>query len=401
MSKTITVIGGGAAGVFAAINCKLNNQNNKVIVLEKSQKLLQKVKVSGGGRCNVTHACFDPKELTQYYPRGEKELLGPFHQFAPGDMFEWLGNLGVNLKIEDDNRVFPDTDDSQTIIDCFTKQLNKLGIEVKYGEGVTAITKTENNWQIKTSSNSYESQSVIIASGSSNAAWKLIKELGHSIVEPLPSLFTFNINDTRIKEIPGISVPNANVRFNSLESAGPLLITHWGMSGPAILKLSAWGARDLHKVNYQFTLQVNWLGDYDYNDCIEALLNEKQKQPRQKVMNNPLFMLPKRLWNNLCMAAKIPAHCNWADVSNKHLENLSQQLTLGRYHVNGKSTFKEEFVTCGGVELKEINFKTFESKICPGIYFAGEVLNIDAVTGGFNFQAAWTGAWIAAKHCSD
>ena len=398
MNKVI-IIGGGAAGYFTAINAKENNPNLDITILEKGKEVLQKVKISGGGRCNVTHACFEPKELVKFYPRGEKELLGPFHKFMTGDTFEWFDNRGIPLKIEADNRVFPEANTSQAIVDCFQNAVDNLGIKVLKSHGVDSVYQQENKWVINTKEKIFEADKLVIAAGSSKKVWELCKTLNHSIVEPVPSLFTFNINDKRIVDLLGISVPNATVKIigTKLETEGPLLITHWGMSGPAILKLSAFGARILAEKNYQYNIEVNWLSR-PTNKILNVLLNLKKKEPRKTaILKSPFAEIPKRLWERLVLASEIKETKNWGDLRNIQLENLANQLTKGTFNANGRTTFKEEFVTAGGIDLKEINFKRFESKLHKNLFFVGEVLNIDAVTGGFNFQNAWTGGYICAK----
>lgn len=398
MNKII-IIGGGAAGYFTAINAKENNPDLDVTILEKGSDVLQKVKISGGGRCNVTHACFIPKDLTEFYPRGKKELLGPFHQFMTGDTFEWFENRGVPLKIEDDNRVFPEANTSQAIIDCFQNAVDNLGIKVLTNCGVNAVYQQENKWVINTKEQNFEADKVVIAAGSSKRIWDLCETLDHSVIEPVPSLFTFNINDKRLVDLLGISVPNATVSISGtkLEASGPLLITHWGMSGPAILKLSAFGARVLADKKYQYNVEVNWLSR-PTDQILNVLLNLKKKEPRKTViLKSPFTEISKRLWERFVIASEIRIDQNWADLNNKQLEGLANQLTKGVFNANGRTTFKDEFVTAGGVDLKEIDFKRFESKKHQNLFFVGEVLNIDAVTGGFNFQNAWTGGFICAK----
>ncbi len=404
--KKVIIIGGGAAGFFTAINAKEMNPELDVVILEKGKEVLQKVKISGGGRCNVTHACFEPKELVKFYPRGEKELLGPFHQFMTGDTFEWFEKNGIPLKIEVDNRVFPESNSSQTIIDCFVGKTTKLEIPVLKNHGVTSVLKEGETWIVNTKEQQFKCDFLVIAAGSSKKVWDLSESLGHSIISPVPSLFTFNIKDPRIKDLLGISVPNASVKLVDisltdrqikLEAFGPLLITHWGMSGPAILKLSAFGARILAKKNYEYEVEVNWLSR-PTNKIANVLLNLKKKQPRKQViLRSPFEEIPKRLWERFVIASQIKPTQNWADLSHIQIENLANQLTKSVFQAKGKSTFKEEFVTAGGVDLKEINFKKFESRIHQNLFFVGEVLNIDAVTGGFNFQNAWTGGFITAK----
>lgn len=399
MKKKLIVVGGGAAGFFAAINAAELNPNLEVLILEGSNKVLQKVKVSGGGRCNVTHACFTPNELIEFYPRGKKELLGPFHQFMTGDTMEWFENRGVPLKIEDDNRVFPESDSSQTIIDCFLESATNAGVVLKTSARVENIKKSNEKFIVKTNSEELAADYVLVAAGSNTKVWNLIETLGHKIIKPVPSLFTFKIKDEKLKGIPGISVPNASVKIlnSKLAEQGPLLITHWGLSGPGILKLSAWGALELSQKNYQFEIEVNWLSKKPQL-VLEILKSEKKKNAKKQVILRSVFEdISKRLWFKLVKAAQISETAQWAQLSNKQLENLATQLTKCTFKVTGKSTFKDEFVTAGGVDLKEINFKHFESKLHKNLFFAGEVLNIDAVTGGFNFQNAWTGGWIVAN----
>lgn len=402
----ILVVGGGAAGFFAAINTVEMNPNLSVAVLERSTKLLAKVKISGGGRCNVTHGEFDPMELINHYPRGKRELLGPFHRFMTGDVVSWFEERGVQLKIESDGRMFPVSDDSQTIIDCFLEEAKRLGITILKKQSVHSFHSEEDTWRIQTSTDSFTSKKVLVATGSNTRMWNLLEKAGHTIVPPVPSLFTFNIKDSRIKDLPGVAREAVvNILDDKgrivLENQGPLLITHWGMSGPAILKLSAWGARILASLNYHFTIQVNWLKDQDFENVIVDLKSKRKTDGRKSVIKHAEYKLPKRLWQSLVTAAGISPNNNWGDLTKTQFQNLAEQLTRGRFEVNGKSTFKEEFVTAGGVELSEIDFKTFESKLHPNLYLAGEVLNIDAITGGFNFQSAWTGAYLAAKALSD
>ncbi|MDI5895327.1 NAD(P)/FAD-dependent oxidoreductase [Flavobacterium algoritolerans] len=397
----IIIVGGGAAGFFTAINIVEKNPKLKVAILERGAEVLQKVRISGGGRCNVTHACFEPNELVKFYPRGEKELRGPFHQFCSGDTIEWFEKHGVELKIEADGRMFPVSNSSQTIIDCFLKATQKLGIAVLTGQSVQSIfnpeVSGENFWKIETQTENYLAEKLILATGSNPKVWEMLQNFGHAVVSPVPSLFTFNIKDSRIKELPGVAAQvTVKVKDTKLTSTGPLLITHWGMSGPAILKLSAWGARILHDKNYQFTIFVNWLNDEDTADVEKKLKDLKQEHAKKSVSKKSPFELTNRLWESLVLASGIEVETKWADLSKIQLQNLAIQLTNGTFQVNGKSTFKEEFVTAGGIDLKEINFKTMESKLHDNLYFAGEIVNIDAITGGFNFQNAWTSGFIVA-----
>jgi len=398
----VIIIGGGAAGFFTAINIAENNPKLKIILLERGSNVLTKVKVSGGGRCNVTHAEFIPKELTQNYPRGEKELLGPFHTFMTGDTIEWFEKRGVPLKIEEDGRMFPESNTSQTIIDCFLKETERLGVAILKNHSVKEIQKENEAWHISTEKGDFTSEKLVMATGSNTKIWDLLKKIGHTIVPPVPSLFTFNIKDERIKDLPGIATPASVVVVSKnnkvkLESEGPLLITHRGLSGPAILKLSAWGANELHAENYQFKIKVNWLLDVSIEEAFENLKRLREDNKKQSLNTYAQLGIPKRLWQSLVLTSGITATQKWAETTNKQLQKLADQLTQSVFEVNGKSTFKEEFVTAGGVDLKEIDFKHYKSKLHKNLYFAGEVLNIDAITGGFNFQNAWTGGYIVAK----
>ncbi|NVK28739.1 MAG: NAD(P)/FAD-dependent oxidoreductase [Flavobacteriia bacterium] len=404
--KTSIIIGGGAAGFFAAIACAEADPFSKVIILEKTPNVLGKVKISGGGRCNVTHACFSPDELVEFYPRGRVELLGPFNRFSTGDTMEWFSDHGVELKVEDDNRVFPITDDSQTIVDCLTEFAERAGVSVRTKSGVETIERNGDSWLVKLESKDViEADKVLIATGGSKKMWDSLKKLGHKIVEPVPSLFTFNIKDPRINGLAGVSVPNVELSlpaFN-MTAEGPLLVTHWGLSGPAILRLSAWGARELHDTSYRFILRVNFVPQLDEETLLDVM-NEFRKDPdqqRKRIHSNALFSLPLRLWKNICVAAKIPERATWSDVSKPLLRKFVTHLNQAEFVVSGKSTFKEEFVTAGGVDLSQIDFKTFSSKLYDNLFLAGEVLDIDAITGGFNFQAAWTGGWIAGHAMAD
>ncbi|KJD31592.1 flavoprotein [Tamlana nanhaiensis] len=397
----VIIIGGGAAGFFTAINIAEQNPDYKVAILEKAKMGLQKVKISGGGRCNVTHAEFIPQELVTNYPRGEKELLGPFHQFMTGDTMAWFEERGVALKIEDDGRMFPASNSSQTIIDCFLNEAKKYKIKIIYSSGVSNIEKHEDLWALQTKTETFHAEKLVVATGSSAKIWDVLKTLNHTIVKPVPSLFTFNVTDKRIKNIPGVVVPNVTVKVvnTHLESQGPLLITHVGFSAPSILKLSAFGAVELAEMNYHFDIEINFI-QQEFNACLEELKQLKQELAKKTMLKFAQFNIPKRLWQKLVTAAKIEDNHTWADINKNQLEGLAKQLTQAIFTVNGKSTFKDEFVTAGGVDLKEVNFKTFESKLHKNLFFAGEVLNIDAITGGFNFQNAWTSGFIVAKNIS-
>ena len=400
----IIIVGGGAAGFFTAINIVEKNPKLKVAILERGKNVLEKVRISGGGRCNVTHACFEPNELVKFYPRGEKELRGPFHKFCSGDTIEWFEKHGVELKIEDDGRMFPASNSSQTIIDCFINATHKLGIAVLTGQSVQSIFKSDSFWKIETQTENYLAEKLILATGSNPKIWELIQDFGHSIVAPVPSLFTFNIKDSRIKDLPGIAtLARVKVKDTKLMATGPLLVTHWGMSGPAILKLSAWGARILADKNYQFTIYVNWLNDLEHDEVEKILKDLKLEHAKKSVSKKSPFEFPNRLWESIVVASGIDSSTTigstkWADLNKIQLTNLANHLTNASFQVNGKSTFKEEFVTAGGIDLKEINFKTMESKLHPNLYFAGEIVNIDAITGGFNFQNAWTSGFILANN---
>ena len=400
MGKRVVIIGGGAAGYFAAIACAEANPEAEITLLEKGKDVLGKVLISGGGRCNVTHACFDPRELVTFYPRGSRELLGPFNKFQPGDTMEWFADRGVELKIESDNRVFPVTDSSQTIIDCLLEMADSNGITVLTSSGVKSFQPNDDEtWEVKTNDGTtYTADAVMIAAGSSKMMWDNLKKVGHKIIEPVPSLFTFNIKDPRIKGLSGISVPNATVQIaaSDLEASGPLLITHWGLSGPAVLRLSAWGARELSDRFYRFPILINWVGR-DEELVLADLNDEKKDSGKKRIGNHAMFGIPLRLWKSMVEAAGIKSTATWGDLSNKHLKDLCTELTCAVFQVSGKSTFKEEFVTAGGVDLKEVDFKTFQSRLCPNLYLAGEILDIDGITGGFNFQAAWTGGFLAGN----
>ena len=397
----VLVVGGGAAGFFAAINTAEQNPKLKIAILERGSNVLSKVKISGGGRCNVTHAEFIPQELVLNYPRGEKELRGPFHNYMTGDTMEWFESRGVPLKIEEDGRVFPVSNSSQTIIDCFLEQVKKYKIEVLLNHPVQGIRYKNETWELDTTTGVFSTPKLLIATGSNPKIWKLLASLGHEVISPVPSLFTFNIKDPRLKTIPGVVATDVRVSVvdSNLESEGPLLVTHAGLSAPSILKLSAYGALELAEKKYKFQIKVNFIKQ-EFSECLERLLEIKIAFPRKTILKSAQFDLPKRLWEQLVLASNIPADLRWAEVNKPQLQALASQLTEAVFSVDGKSTFKEEFVTAGGVELKGVNFKNFESKHYKNLFFAGEVLNIDAVTGGFNFQNAWTSAFIAAQQLS-
>ncbi len=402
-AETLVVIGGGAAGFFCAVNAARMNPSLKVIIIEKSNKLLAKVKVSGGGRCNTTHACFDIPELTKKYPRGQNFIKKTFHWFNTNDTISWFAERGVTLKTEADGRMFPITDDSQTIIHCLLKEADKYGIEIIMQSEVISVESGVNGgFTIQTSNSQLLTPNYIcIATGGypKSSMFNWLRKLGHTIEEPVPSLFTFNMPGNPVTELMGVSVEKAGVKVagSKLTEEGPLLITHWGMSGPAILRLSAWGARQLADLNYHFTLLVNWLPDYREIDLRSDWQSYRDEYAAQKIGNKNPFGLPNRLWLYLLITSNINADIRWAELPSKEQNLLIKNLTAQEFSVKGKTTFKEEFVTCGGIKLAEVDPNTMQSRIQPGIYFAGEVLDIDGITGGFNFQNAWTSGWIASK----
>ena len=400
----IAVIGGGAAGFFSAIAAKENHPNAHVIIYEKSQKVLSKVKVSGGGRCNVTNGTTSISELAQGYPRGEKQLKKAFSVFNTTHTRDWYERRGVELYTQNDNRVFPKSDDSQTIVDCLSGETKRLGIDVQLGIGISSIEKMESQLQLTFTRDKQKPRTfdkVIVATGGSPSrkGFDWLEQLGHKIEEPVPSLFTFNMPSESVKDLMGVSVQNAlvNVQGTKLKSDGPLLITHWGMSGPAILKLSAFGARILSEIGYKFSAQVNWAGEVNNELVMNQLREIIASNPNKLLSNMKPFGLPERMWLYVLSRSELPATKKWNELGKKGLNKLVNTLTNDIYQVKGKTTFKEEFVTCGGVSLDSVNFKTMESRACPNLYFAGEVLDIDGITGGYNFQAAWTTGFIAGK----
>jgi len=398
----VVVIGGGAAGFFGAIACANANPLNQVTLLEASRQLLAKVRISGGGRCNVTHACFDPARLVQNYPRGGKALRGAFSRFQTRDTVDWFSAHDVKLKTEADGRMFPTTDNSATIVECLVAAAEAAGVEIRTGAAVTFVFRQASGFEIVVKSGDLQCDRLLLATGSSQIGYQIAKTLGHQVEPPVPSLFTFNVLDNQLQELAGVSVESVQLRLllggkTKLEQSGPLLITHWGLSGPAVLKLSAWGARLLHDCNYQATLLINWLPQLNPEVLRQKLLEVKSEWSRKAISTSCPMELPRRLWQYLVTRVGIETEDRWAGLSNKTLNQLVQELTQGCYLIQGKGAFKEEFVTCGGVSLKEVNFKTMESRLCPGLYFAGEILDIDGVTGGFNFQSAWTTAWLAGQ----
>ena len=398
-SRQIIVVGGGAAGFFAAIAAA--EQGTSVTLLEKSARFLDKVRISGGGRCNVTHACFESREFATRYPRGGKALLSPFTKFSARDTVEWFESRGVKLKVEADGRMFPVTDSSQTIVDCLMNAAQRAGVDLRLNSTVeTAIRTDGGKFELSlTHGQKISCDELLLATGGCRAAaaGQLAVSLGHTLESPVPSLFTFQIESPWLRLLAGVSTGLAEVAVPAakLRERGPLLVTHWGLSGPAILKMSAWGARVLHDLDYRFPLLVNWLPEFPPEKIAEEFLKRRETAGAKLVVNVPFAPLTARLWEQLVLAAGITRDTRWAALNKARSLSLIQQLTRSEFLVTGKSLNKDEFVTCGGVKLNEVNFKTMESKVCPGLYFAGELLDVDGVTGGFNFQAAWTTGWIA------
>jgi predicted Rossmann fold flavoprotein len=396
----IAIIGAGAAGCFAAANMPFQLED-EIMIFEKTGKSLQKVKVSGGGRCNVTHACFEVPQLLEKYPRGKQLLKKTLYQFGPQQTINWFEERGVQIKKEEDGRMFPITDSSQTIIDCLMKELDKKKIFIRYNHGVEKVEKADGGFHIYFSNGQqYVADKILIASGGypKKEQYQWLFDLGHSIEEPVPSLFTFNMPKHPIIELMGVVIPEVTVKITGtkISSSGPLLITHWGMSGPAILKLSAWAARELAEKNYQFTILVNWLNGMPETDLKEHIARIRRSVGKQAVIHKNPFNLPKRFWEFQLWKNEIGEEIKWGDLPAVKQNRLMETLINDRYEVNGKTTFKEEFVTSGGIKLSEVNPTTMESRIVPGIYFAGEILDVDGVTGGFNFQHAWASGFIAA-----
>ena len=394
--KKVIIIGGGASGFFTAAN--IDTKLYDVTILEQNSDVLQKVKISGGGRCNVSHACFDPRELVQFYPRGNKELLSVFTKFQPGDTMNWYEEHGVALKIEDDNRIFPESNSSQSIIDCLVNECRKKNVKILTKQTVTEILPQENGYKIHTTDQNYFADYVVFSTGSSPKAFKILEKLGHQIIAPVPSLFTFNIKNEILKDLMGTSFQYVDIEIPklNLEESGSLLITHWGLSGPAILKLSAWGARELAALKYQFEIIVNFIGTAS-EDALEIFKNFKENEPKKSIGQAKIFDITNRFWQRILFVSGIDTAKQLANINNKEMQKIIENLCCCRMNVTGKSTFKEEFVTAGGVDLKEMDFKTMKSKKLPNFYISGEVLNIDAVTGGFNFQACWSEGWLIAQ----
>ena len=403
MSAHTIIVGGGAAGFFAAIAIAGARPGEQVTILERGRTVLDKVRISGGGRCNVTHSCWEPRELVKFYPRGGRELLGPFHKFACGDTMAWFADRGVDLKIEEDGRVFPVSDSSQTIIDCLLGEARRLGVRVVTTARVKGVTppdpaKAADGWKVSTATATYRADRLVVTTGSNPAVWQLLAGLGHTIVPPVPSLFALTVNDPALRALAGIGLDWAQVHVagDRLKAEGPLLITHKGLSGPAVLRLSAWGARQLHPLKYDFELSVNWLARRG-EEVTDELVAWRSEAARRQIGSRAPVALPARLWQYLVEVAGVDGEQQWAQLSKRQMTALVAALTDSRYRVTGKATNKEEFTTAGGVDLREIDFRTFQSTIHPGLYLAGEVLDIDAITGGFNFQAAWTGGYLIGQ----
>ena len=402
IKKRLIVIGGGAAGFFCAANAARLNPALEVIILEKSNKLLSKVKVSGGGRCNVTHACYSIADMIKKYPRGSAFLKKAFHHFFTNDTIAWFKERGVVLKTETDGRMFPVTDNSQTIIDCLMNDANKYAVEIRMNQEVKGIYSNEGKWNLLMKDDTVlPADFICIASGGypKILQYSWLKKSEHSIEEPVPSLFTFNMPGNPVTALMGVSVENVSVKIvgSKLTEEGPLLITHWGMSGPAILKLSAWGAREFATGNYEFTILINWIPDFNENSLREKIQKLRFELASQKIINRNPFGLPNRLWEYLLIQSGVQADLRWADLPAKEQNKLIKNLCANEYAVKGKTTFKEEFVTSGGIQLNEIDFNTLQIKKHPALFFAGEIINVDGITGGYNFQNAWTTGWIAAK----
>ena len=408
----LVVAGGGAAGFFGAITFAEACPGSRVLILEKSSQVLGKVKISGGGRCNVTHACFDPKALTKFYPRGSKQLIGPFHHWSPTDTMDWFENRGVPLKIEEDGRVFPQSDSSQSIIDCLMGAAKKAGVIIRTHTALEAAEAAADGlFALRLNADEQiRSKRLLLTLGGTRNRFgaDLAASFGHRIEEAAPSLFTFKIADTRLSGLPGLSVPEATVQVSStdsklnLKATGPVLITHWGLSGPGILKVSAWGARELQKLDYRFDILVNWTGQETEAQILQRFDELRIESPRKSIANDPQFSIPSRLWKGLLEYALSDSSSDLSELRWPHLprekaRRLAQELGACRFKVDGKSMNKDEFVTCGGVHLGDVQFKTMESRMTPGLHFAGEILDIDGVTGGFNFQAAWTTARLAGE----
>ncbi|MBI5945978.1 MAG: NAD(P)/FAD-dependent oxidoreductase [Chloroflexi bacterium] len=398
----VIIVGGGPAGFFAGIRCAELNPDLNVLIIEKAQQTLGKVLISGGGRCNVTHACFDPAQLIAFYPRGGAALRGAFTRFQPADTIEWFEKHGVRLKTESDGRMFPVTDSSTTIAECLRESAKRAGVPVQTGTSLQKVESlSENGFRLEVRSEAkvfhLQTKKLLLATGSDSKTREIVQSLGHTIEEPVPSLFTFNVNDKRIEGLAGVAIEYVTLKMDSLTQRGPLLITHWGLSGPAVLKLSAWGARILFDKKYRSRLTVNWLGDYNFDSALEVLQRNKdwRENARKKITAHPaVSQIPVRLWKQL---TQFIGDKNWGDISKAEMRKLAEELTAGQFEISGRGQFKEEFVTCGGVCLDEVDFKTMRSRVVENLFFAGEVLDIDGITGGFNFQSSWTTGWLAGS----
>jgi predicted Rossmann fold flavoprotein len=403
MPKTLAVIGGGAAGFFCAVNAARLHIDLQVILFEKTSKLLSKVRISGGGRCNVTHACFDVAEMSNRYPRGKHFVKKIFHQFFTTDTIEWFQSRGVALKTEADGRMFPVSDNSQSIIDCVLREANKYHVDIRMNREIKKLSAADQRWQLLfANGEQLMADYVCIACGgySKPQHFHWLTDLGHTFENPVPSLFTFNIPANSITALTGISVPLARIKIpgTKLEETGPLLITHWGLSGPAVLKLSAWGARWMHEKQYNYSITVNWVPELHQHEMQEALQSLRVVRAARKVAAQNPFKLPNRLWEYFLQQAAVLPDTLWSNLTAVQQNKLASTLCNQEFTVKGKTTYKEEFVTAGGIQLKEIDANTMQSKICKGIFFAGEILDVDGITGGYNFQHAWTTGWIAARN---
>lgn len=398
----VIIVGGGPAGFFAAIRCAELNPKLNVLIIEKASQTLGKVIISGGGRCNVTHACFEPAQLITYYPRGGNELRGAFSRFQPKDTVEWFESRGVKLKTEADGRMFPSTDDSNTIAECLRESARKAGAKVQLGANLLRVEKgSKGGFRLEVRSEAkvfyLQTNKLLFATGSDRKTLEVIQSLGHRVIEPVPSLFTFKIKDKRIHGLSGVAIENVTLKMDAITARGAMLITHWGLSGPAVLRLSAWGARELFEKKYYAKLIVNWLDEYSFDKALDVLQRNKdwKENTRKKVATNPAFsQIPLSLWKQL---VHFIGEKNWGDVSKAELRKLVQELTAGVFAIEGKGQFKDEFVTCGGISLKVVDFKTMQSRVVNDLFFAGEVLDIDGITGGFNFQSSWTTGWLAGN----
>ncbi len=407
----IAVIGGGAAGFMAGITAARENPKAEISIFEATFHPLEKVRISGGGRCNVTHYCFEPSELIRGYPRGGKELQGPFNRFGSAEIIEWFKKEGVKLKAESDGRMFPVTDKSETVVDCLINAAKKSGVSLRLGSRIRSIYRPSKSFdvsqfEVELSDGKKEIfNSVLVATGNSPEGYRFAESRGHTVLPRVPSLFTFKVNDERIRGLSGVSFEKVQLKLvvgnkTELKQTGPMLVTHWGLSGPAVLKLSAWGAAPLHEFRYHAQLFVNFMPDKNQGELVEMISSAKEKSPKKLVQSANALPIPARYWKQMVISAGIESETTWGNLSRKGILSIVSELSQAEFQIRGKGIFKEEFVTCGGVSLKEIDFKTMESKICPGLYFAGEVLDIDGVTGGFNFQSAWTTGWIAGKSMS-